>query len=247
MVFHPRGIRQRFPGDPFLAEMAVESFAAAPMLDSSGRPMGLIVLMDQSPFRERELVESLLKIFSVRAATEMERLRAEWSSLELAPVSVPEVLAEASGAFQAAFPERMFRYDGPNSLPGVLGHREQLRQVFDNLLSNAVKYSPPESEIVLGAGKQGGELVVHVSDRGVGIPSEEAERIFDRFYRLDTGDRRTTKGIGLGLSLVKEIVCLHGGRVWVESTPGKGSCFYVALPVAGSEAPVLKTSPQAGN
>ncbi len=80
-------------------------------------------------------------------------------------------------------------------------------------------------------------VTIWVKDEGVGIPPELQERIFDRFYRLDNTDRRLVGGAGLGLALVREIVTAHGGRVWVESTPGKGSTFHVSLPAFSEKTP----------
>ena len=73
-------------------------------------------------------------------------------------------------------------------------------------------------------------MVISVADQGIGIPSEQQAQVFDNFFRIDRGNTRRTGGIGLGLALVKDIVELHGGRVWLESEPGQGSCFFVALP-----------------
>ena len=73
-----------------------------------------------------------------------------------------------------------------------------------------------------------------VKDEGIGIPPEALDKVFDRFYRVDNTVRRSTSGVGLGLALVREIVSAHGGRVWVESTVGKGSTFYIALPALDS-------------
>jgi signal transduction histidine kinase len=112
----------------------------------------------------------------------------------------------------------------------VWGDPERLREVLSNLVSNAVKYSPGGGTVWVGGRVDGGGVTVYVADQGIGIPPEEQSRIFDRFHRVETGLHRRTEGTGLGLYLVKAIVEAHGGRVWVESAPGRGSIFMFTLP-----------------
>jgi signal transduction histidine kinase len=106
--------------------------------------------------------------------------------------------------------------------------RNRLRQVLANLLDNAVKYTPPGGRVEIRAGREGGTVVVQVKDTGAGIPPDELPRIWDRLYRGDKS--RSTRGLGLGLSLVRAIVRAHGGDVSVESAPGQGSEFVIRLP-----------------
>ncbi len=112
----------------------------------------------------------------------------------------------------------------------VAADRRLLATLLDNLLDNAVKYNRPGGRVSVGCRREGGALVLEVRDTGVGMPSEELPRIFERFYRIDRARSRETGGTGLGLSIVKHIVELHGGSVSVESEPGEGSAFYVRLP-----------------
>jgi two-component system phosphate regulon sensor histidine kinase PhoR len=112
-----------------------------------------------------------------------------------------------------------------------------LEQVFGNLLENAVKYGR-EKRHSDGWGRcttPEGELELFVQDDGPGIPAAALERVFERFYRVDKARSREQGGTGLGLSIVKHIVQGHGGRVWVESEPGKGAKFCFTLPTAKSE------------
>jgi heavy metal sensor kinase len=106
----------------------------------------------------------------------------------------------------------------------------RMRQVFANLLDNAIKYTPDGGRITMRARSQGGEVVIAVSDTGMGIAPEEHDKIWERLYRGDKS--RSQRGLGLGLSLVKAIVEAHGGHVSVQSQPGAGSEFTVRLPVA---------------
>jgi two-component system phosphate regulon sensor histidine kinase PhoR len=99
-----------------------------------------------------------------------------------------------------------------------------------NLLDNAVKYSPPSSKISLEAEEREGELVVSVKDRGIGIPAEHLDRIFERFYRVDRSRGQDPGGTGLGLAIVRHIALIHRGTVEVESHAGEGSLFSLRLP-----------------
>lgn len=114
--------------------------------------------------------------------------------------------------------------------PTVLGDARRLEQVLDNLVSNAIKYSPRGGTVEVRGRATPAEVVLSVSDEGVGIPLDEQERIFDRFYRVEGPDTRAAAGTGLGLYLTRAIVTAHGGRCWVTSSPGQGATFYVALP-----------------
>jgi signal transduction histidine kinase/DNA-binding response OmpR family regulator len=121
--------------------------------------------------------------------------------------------------------------------------RLRFRQVVLNLLSNAVKFTPAGGRVDVRASIQGQDLVVTVADTGVGVATEDRQRIFDSFQQ-GTRPSDQAEGTGLGLTLSKQIVELHEGRIWVESEVGRGSTFGFALP-AGSEEPVLTAVPQA--
>jgi signal transduction histidine kinase len=112
----------------------------------------------------------------------------------------------------------------------VSGDRDKLTQVMANLLSNAVKYSPDGGEIVVSTRVEGNAAHVVVRDHGMGIPAGALETIFERYGRVESLATRHIQGTGLGLPIVRQIVQLHGGSVWVESTVGEGSVFHVTLP-----------------
>ena len=117
--------------------------------------------------------------------------------------------------------------DGPHV---VRGDALRLGQVLDNLLRNAAKFSPPSERIDVTVRRDGAEVLVAVTDRGAGIPSQELTAIFERYYR-GTGQRREVAGEGIGLAICSEIVAAHGGRIWAMSPgPRKGSTFFIALP-----------------
>jgi two-component system phosphate regulon sensor histidine kinase PhoR len=118
----------------------------------------------------------------------------------------------------------------PPSL-AVEADRNYLEQISINLLDNAIKYTPEGGRITISViEKDQREVLVSVQDTGIGIPKEDLPRIFERFYRVDKGRSQELGGTGLGLSIVKHLVQAHGGKVWVDSQPGKGSTFYFTLP-----------------
>jgi two-component system phosphate regulon sensor histidine kinase PhoR len=117
----------------------------------------------------------------------------------------------------------------PENLPPVRADAERLHQVLFNLLDNAVKYTQAGGRVVVTAKEKDDEAQVCVTDNGPGIAPEHLSRIFERFYRADKARSRELGGTGLGLSIVKHIIQAHGGRVWVESQPGKGSAFYFTV------------------
>jgi two-component system phosphate regulon sensor histidine kinase PhoR len=104
-------------------------------------------------------------------------------------------------------------------------------RVLGNLIHNALKFTPAEGTITIGVKQEKGAAVVFISDTGVGIPSEELHRIFERFYKVDRS-RGASSGTGLGLSIARHVIGAHGGRIWVESKLGKGTTFYFSLPMA---------------
>jgi two-component system sensor histidine kinase SenX3 len=112
----------------------------------------------------------------------------------------------------------------------VLGDRSQLHAAVSNLVENAVTYSPVGSRVTVTALLEDGDVRVTVTDNGIGIPGEELDRIFERFYRVDPARARATGGTGLGLSIVKHVAASNGGTVEVWSEPGLGSSFTLVLP-----------------
>lgn len=115
-------------------------------------------------------------------------------------------------------------------LPQARLDRDRMLQVIHNLLDNAIRHTPAGGEVTVGLAPAADGLRLWVRDDGPGIPPEEVERVFDRFYRLDASRTRASGGTGLGLAIVRALVEAHGGRVWVESRPKAGSTFVVSLP-----------------
>lgn len=118
-------------------------------------------------------------------------------------------------------------------LPAIQADHDRLLQVFENLIGNAIKFSSRGARVTVSATRRDDTVVFSVSDRGPGIGEAQLAHLFDRFWQGNRGDRR---GIGLGLFVVKGIIEAHRGRIWVESKPGAGTTFHVALPIAPHEA-----------
>ncbi|MEX2552210.1 MAG: HAMP domain-containing sensor histidine kinase [Actinomycetota bacterium] len=153
--------------------------------------------------------------------------------LEQSEVDLAALAADAVHDAQAVQPDRPIEIDSFGTVM-VTGDEARLRQVASNLLSNALKHSPPDGPVRVSVKRSGAEAVLQVADEGPGLEPEQAARVFDRFYRVDEARSRTDGGAGLGLSIVAAIVKAHGGRVWLETSPGAGARFFVALKLAGS-------------
>ncbi len=112
----------------------------------------------------------------------------------------------------------------------ISGDPEAVRQIFRNLFENAIRYTPPEGSVTVRAGRDGAGTRISVTDTGTGIPSDHVPRIFERFYRVDPSRSRAQGGTGLGLAIVKHLVENHGGRIWAESSLGRGTSIHVWWP-----------------
>ena len=149
--------------------------------------------------------------------------------LDRQPVDLAQVAADAVHDARAVEPERTIALEGPDTAV-VLGDELRLRQVAANLLANARQHTPPTAAVRVGVRRENGSVVLEVADEGPGLSSEEAAKVFERFYRSDPSRARTQGGTGLGLSIVAAVAEAHGGRARVESEPGHGARFWVELP-----------------
>ncbi len=182
-------------------------------------------------FSDRMQAESVRLTRLVQQIIDLSRLQNDAISEEATVVKVDELVAEAS-EHSATEAERMDIEITTSVEPGLLVHgdRGQLHAAVSNLVENAVTYSPQEARVVVTAELAGTEVRISVADQGIGIPGDEIDRIFERFYRVDPARARTTGGTGLGLSIVKHVAASHGGSVDVWSEPGAGSTFTLVLP-----------------
>ncbi len=176
--------------------------------------------------------EAMLLTRLVEDLQELELAEAGQLKIVKQEIEPRDAIDRAVYAFQPSASEKGIRLDTnlPEDLPTVEADAERLGQVLRNLLANAITHTPAGGRIEIAATTEDKSVVVSVRDTGVGIPDEDLPFIFERFYRADHSRARSTGGAGLGLSIVKQLVELHGGRVWAESREGEGSTFYFSLP-----------------
>ena len=164
---------------------------------------------------------------------DLDRMESGRMTLRVAPVDVGEIIGQLVASAGQRAPRHRIRAQVDPALPAVAADRDKLTQVIVNLLDNAIKYSPDGGEVVVGARADGAFLHLWVRDHGLGIPADALETVFERYARVESAWHQTIRGTGLGLPIVRQIVELHGGNIRVESTPGAGSTFHVAVPLAG--------------
>jgi signal transduction histidine kinase len=161
------------------------------------------------------------------------RIEAGQHTFNRTPLDLRDVVTACMDSFRLRLEDAGFHFEVslPEALPQVLGDGRALQHCLLNLLDNAVKYSRDRKDLRVAVEARDGHVTLAVSDRGIGIPEEEQDRIFEKFARVETGLVHDVKGAGLGLSLVQMLVHAHHGRVEVTSTPGEGSTFTILLPV----------------
>jgi K+-sensing histidine kinase KdpD len=191
-------------------------------------------IIDSEADRLRELIENLL---------DMSRLEAGVLRIDKEPARLGAAAREVARKVQLATPNHEIELSWPTEDPLVNADMRRIYQVVQNLLTNAVKYSPDGGRIGLMAHGERRDLVVSVTDEGLGMPATELDRIFDRFHRVHGEDSRRIGGTGLGLAICKGLVEAHGGRIWAESQgEGKGSTFSFTLPLLPETADVAGTA-----
>jgi PAS domain S-box-containing protein len=169
----------------------------------------------------------------IQNVLDVSRLQSGWVHLDYTDWDIAMLAKDVVTPIAAQTAEHyIFELRFTEDMPPVHADYERVRMVLSNLLTNAIKYSPDGGKIRIGGHADGEVARVYVSDEGIGIPPEEQERIFDRFYRVDNRLRRETQGTGLGLFLAKAIVTAHGGTISVKSQVGRGSRFVFTLPLA---------------
>jgi len=209
------------------------------VIDDDARVRQYGELVRREGMRLTDLVEQILEFAGLQSGQR---------SLARRPVEIGGVLRDVAAAAQDAAREPLtIDLAIADRLPAVLGDEAALRRVFQNLVGNAIKYGAGTGWIGVRANAGADGVDVTISDRGIGIAQADQERIFDPFYRAPDVVSAQIQGAGLGLCLVKRIVEAHGGRISLESAPGKGSALTVTLPIASgdpAEGPVGETAPQ---
>jgi two-component system phosphate regulon sensor histidine kinase PhoR len=195
--------------------------------DAKNRERFLEIIRDHA-LRLSRLTEDLLKLAQIEAR----QLPYDPRFVTLAEIVNPCL---DTARVKAKNKNLVLEYDCAADLPGLFGDLQSFHQILENLLDNAVRYSSVGGIIKVSAAVDADNMVISVSDTGIGIPKVDQERIFERFYRVDAARSRESGGTGLGLSIVKHLVEAQGGRIKVESEIGRGSTFFVILPLqAGS-------------
>jgi signal transduction histidine kinase len=184
-----------------------------------------LTIIDEEADRLNELIGNLLDLSSLQAG--MLSMRRE-------PIRLGDIAQTAVNRASRRSEQHAVRLDWQSD-PVILGDPKRMEQVFMNLLVNAIKYSPDGGLVSMGGWVEKGYLVVSVSDEGVGIPGSEVGRIFDRFHRVEGELKHRIGGTGLGLAICRRLIDAHQGKIWVESQLGKGSTFYISLPIHGKE------------
>jgi PAS domain S-box-containing protein len=182
----------------------------------------VLAIAMRSSRRLSRLVDSLLDISRLEAGRDvLDRKEASLGDLIDEAVEEVQPVAEAKN--------HSLNAEIPKKLPGIMLDADMIRRVLINLLENAIRYTPAGGQITVTANHARKKVTVSVEDTGPGIPPEEQQRIFEKFMRAMQAER--SKGLGLGLSFCRLAVEAHGGRIWVDSEPGKGSTFSFTLPV----------------
>ncbi len=195
----------------------------------------LLAEPDLSPDLQTEmvqLVQSQCEVLSgfVSDIISVAEVESGTGSLKKQPVPLEMVIFQVIGSFQTSYPDRAFVTRIPQGLGPVSGDAKKLATVLENLVDNAIKYSSEASPITIQVRDTPEQAVVQVIDQGIGIPVEQLDNLFTQFHRGDGSNTQRVYGTGLGLYVAKKFIDMQGGRIWVQSQVGQGSCFSFALP-----------------
>jgi len=211
-------------------------------------PIGALMLLAEAVMSARDEPESVEKFASsmrreaqrlsnlVQEIIDLSRLQVNDPLARAVLVEVDDVVADAidRSRMSAQASEITLVSGGTRGLT-VLGDREQLSKALRNLIDNAISYSSQKTRVAIGVKRDDDIVEISVTDQGIGIPKDAIDRVFERFYRIDSARSRLTGGTGLGLSIVKHVVANHGGEVKVWSVEGSGSTFTLRLPLADQQ------------
>jgi signal transduction histidine kinase/DNA-binding response OmpR family regulator len=228
-------------------EQAKKEFIAA-TTHSLKNPLAKIALLSQvipnaGPLNEKQ-AEYVAHIFAtvssmdklVKNLLELDKIDEGTLELKRERVKVNELAAEIAEEFQldSTTREQTISLEKAKNEPEVEGDRYQLHEAVHNLVNNAIKYTPLKGSIIISVHATKKTVTIAVKDNGYGIPEKDLPFVFDRFYRVQSGEAKKIEGNGLGLAIVQSIAEQHGGKASVESEPGKGSCFSIKLPLIQS-------------
>jgi len=165
---------------------------------------------------------------------ELSRAQANRLLIHAEPVSVARIVQDTFEEIKRQASPHQFILDIPKKLPTVYADRLRLERILYNLIDNAMKYSPQGGEVRVSVKSEDERLVISVSDQGIGISLTDQAKLFGPFQRIEESKLEGVRGLGLGLLVCRRLVETHGGQIWVESEPGKGSTFFFTLPLSNS-------------
>ncbi|MBI5033114.1 MAG: PAS domain S-box protein [Chloroflexi bacterium] len=194
----------------------------APCYDRQHRD--LLHIVGEQSARLTRLVQGILNV---------SRIEAGHLVLQPQAFNIVGLIEKVIGVWESRDVSNPFEHPRAENLPSVWADRDRTEEVLFNLIDNAIKYSAEGTSIRIDAESNGKFMLVSVSDQGVGIPSDEVQKIFDKFHRVDRGDSSETYGHGLGLYICRRLVEAQGGQISVDSILGEGSTFRFSLPLAG--------------
>ena len=202
--------------------------------DLNGKQVGYLTRIKSNSDRLARLINDLLDLSTIEAG-----------KIDLRPTKLPLVtlVKEAAESLRPVAAEKVINLTVMSADPGVIAwaDRDKVIQVLMNLIGNALKFTPTRGEVTIAVAKNSAAwMQISVTDTGPGIPAEEVNKVFGRFYQIGQAGTQKTQGTGLGLAISKALVEMHGGKIWVESAAGKGSTFFFTLP---AEQPFQLESP----
>ncbi|MEQ1920432.1 MAG: GAF domain-containing sensor histidine kinase, partial [Elusimicrobiota bacterium] len=193
----------------------------------NAQQMKFLTIAKAASKRLSGLVSDLLDLSRLEGGAKMEMGLCDLGRLVLESVENHQPTAAEAG--------KTLSTEAPGVLPKALGDERWLHLVLDNLVSNAIKFTHPGGRVRVRVQDKGEFVMVSVSDDGIGIPLEDREKVFERFYRAGNRSEVNAPGTGLGLAIAREVVDKHGGKIWLESELGKGTTFHFVIPASGRE------------
>jgi two-component system, sensor histidine kinase and response regulator len=185
-------------------------------------------VLNEETDRLTRLITELLDISRIESG----RIEFKWEK-----VSILDKVKEVFDTLALPAKNTLLSHDFSADFPVIVADGEKIEQVMMNLVMNAMRFSPSGGQIVVRGRVARDGVVLEIADQGMGIPFNEQEKIFDKFYRLDNEINRRTPGTGLGLSICRALINLHGGKIWAESEPGQGSRLLISLPLNHDKLP----------
>ncbi len=206
-------------------------------IQGSSEIMSRYKLPEEKQHQLSEMINSESKRLSriIQTFLDVERLAEGQMELKREPASASDIVESCLGRVRPIAERKQIGISLDSDVKGIVsGDRELLEYAFYNLLTNAVKYSPPSTHVSVFSELKGSDLHLAVKDQGMGMDQKELKSIFKKFYRTKRAEASGEVGTGIGLSIVEQIVRVHGGRIDVTSTPGQGSCFTMVLKASAS-------------